>query len=481
MSANTQRGCEIPDGGERTGIARLADIELSEALIRRFDNAGPRYTSYPTADRFSAEFDEAAYRGHLAERAQAGTKPPLSVYVHLPFCESLCYFCACNKIITRDHSRSVEYLGYLLREIAMVAPEMGGDRHVSQLHLGGGTPTFFTMAELGRLTDTLRHHFDFAANAELGVEIDPRTVTADTLSQLAALGFNRTSFGVQDFDPAVQQAVNRIQPLAMVERALKASRDAGFESINVDLIYGLPRQSVASFDRTLDEVVRLAPERIALYNYAHLPSRFKAQRLIDASELPLAEDRLRIFMRATHRLLDAGYVYIGLDHFAKPDDELSRALRAGSLHRNFQGYTTKAECDLVGFGVSAIGKIGRSYCQSTRSVKTYYERLDEGKLPVERGLTLSADDILRRDVVMTLMCSVPLEYRTIEQRHGIDFARYFDRELKALAPLAEAELVRLSDDGIRILPKGRLFVRAVAMTFDKYLGQPSAASYSKLI
>ena len=236
MSANTQRGCEIPEGGERTGIARLADIELSEALIRRFDNAGPRYTSYPTADRFSAEFDEAAYRGHLAERAQAGTKPPLSVYVHLPFCESLCYFCACNKIITRDHSRSVEYLGYLLREIAMVAPEMGGDRHVSQLHLGGGTPTFFTMAELGRLTDTLRHHFDFAANAELGVEIDPRTVTADTLSQLAALGFNRTSFGVQDFDPAVQQAVNRIQPLAMVERALKASRDAGFESITVDLI-----------------------------------------------------------------------------------------------------------------------------------------------------------------------------------------------------------------------------------------------------
>lgn len=481
MSANTQRGCEIPDGGERTGIARLADIELSEALIRRFDNAGPRYTSYPTADRFAAEFDEAAYRGHLAERAQAGMKPPLSVYVHLPFCESLCYFCACNKIITRDHSRSVEYLGYLLREIVMVAPEMGGDRHVSQLHLGGGTPTFFTMAELGRLTDTLRHHFDFAANAELGVEIDPRTVTADTLSQLAALGFNRTSFGVQDFDPAVQQAVNRIQPLAMVERALKASRDAGFESINVDLIYGLPRQSVASFDRTLDEVVRLTPERIALYNYAHLPSRFKAQRLIDASELPLAEDRLRIFMRATHRLLDAGYVYIGLDHFAKPDDELSRALRAGSLHRNFQGYTTKAECDLVGFGVSAIGKIGRSYCQSTRSVKTYYERLDEGKLPVERGLTLSADDILRRDVVMTLMCSVPLEYRAIEQRHGIDFARYFDRELKALAPLAEAELVQLSDDGIRILPKGRLFVRAVAMTFDKYLGQPSAASYSKLI
>ena len=481
MSAHTQPSCENPEGGAPADIARLADIELSEALIRRFDNAGPRYTSYPTADRFSPEFDEAAYRAHLAERAQADAKPPLSVYLHLPFCESLCYFCACNKIITRDHSRSAEYLGYLLREIAMVAPEMGGARHVSQLHLGGGTPTFFAIDELARLTDALRHHFDFDANAEQGVEIDPRTVTADTLSRLGALGFNRTSFGVQDFDPAVQQAVNRIQPLAMVERALAASRDAGFESINVDLIYGLPRQTVASFDRTLDEVVRLAPDRIALYNYAHLPSRFKAQRLIDASELPLAEDRLRIFMRATHRLLDAGYVYIGLDHFAKPGDELSRALRAGSLHRNFQGYTTKAECDLVGFGVSAIGKIGRSYCQSTRSVKTYYERLDEGKLPVERGLTLSSDDMLRRDVVMTLMCSVPLDFRAIEARHGIDFGHYFAAELQALAPLVEAGLVQSSDDGIRILPKGRLFVRAVAMTFDKYLGLPSAASYSKLI
>lgn len=459
----------------------FAGIDLSEALIRRFDNAGPRYTSYPTADRFVPTFDEAAYREHLAERADAAAKPLLSVYAHLPFCESLCYFCACNKIITQDHSRATEYLDYLLREISMVAPELGSDRRTAQLHLGGGTPTFFTMTELGRLLDGLRTHFDFVEGAELGVEIDPRTVTADTLSALAGLGFNRTSFGVQDFDASVQQAVNRIQPLEMVERALGASRDAGFESINIDLIYGLPRQSVASFDRTLDEVVRLAPDRIALYNYAHLPSRFKAQRLIDASQLPLAETRLGIFMRATRRLLDAGYVYIGLDHFAKPDDELSRALREGSLHRNFQGYTTRAECDLVGFGVSAIGKIGRAYCQSTRSVKTYYERLSEGRLPVDRGLTLSADDLLRRDVIMTLMCSVPLSYGAIEARHGIAFARYFENELAALTPLAEAGLLTIDDDAIRILPKGRFFVRAVAMTFDRYLGRPSAASYSKLI
>jgi oxygen-independent coproporphyrinogen-3 oxidase len=481
MSVHLEPGHAMAGGTLSSEIGRLADLEVSEALIRRFDTAGPRYTSYPTADRFVPEFDEDAYRRHLAERAHAATNPPLSVYVHLPFCESLCYFCACNKVVTRDHGRAAEYLSHLAKEIAMVAPELGHERRTVQLHLGGGTPTFFSIAQLGGLMDLLRGHFDFAANAELGVEIDPRTVTPDTLSQLAALGFNRTSFGVQDFDPAVQDAVNRIQPPAMIERALRASRDAGFESINIDLIYGLPRQTMASFERTLDEVVRLSPDRIALYNYAHLPSRFKAQRLIHANELPRAEDRLRIFMRATRRLLDAGYVYIGLDHFAKPDDELSRALHTGSLHRNFQGYTTKAECDLVGFGVSAIGKIGRSYSQSTRSIRTYYERLNEGRLPIERGLTLSADDLLRRDVIMALMCSVPLEYRAIEERHGIDFARYFERELVALAPFVAADLLELGDEAIRILPQGRLFVRAIAMTFDAYLVRPSAASYSKLI
>lgn len=481
MSAHWTPSCETPGGVPRSQAERFADIDVSEALIRRFDKAGPRYTSYPSADRFTLQFDEAAYRELLAQRAGAIIKAPLSVYAHLPFCESLCYFCACNKIITRGHSRAAQYLDYLLREIQMVAPEVGSDRRTSQLHLGGGTPTFFSMAELGTLIDALHRQFDFAADAELGVEIDPRTVTADTLASLGAMGFNRTSFGVQDFDPAVQQAVNRIQPLEMVERALGASRDAGFESINIDLIYGLPRQSVATFDCTLTEVVRLQPDRIALYNYAHLPARFKAQRLIDESELPLAEDRLRIFMHATRKLLDVGYVYIGLDHFARPDDELSRALRENSLHRNFQGYTTKAECDLIGFGVSAIGKIGRAYCQSTRSVKTYYERLSDGRLPVERGLTLSDDDLLRRDVVMTLMCSTPLVYRSIEAKHGVDFAQYFKSELAALRPLAQAGLIEIDDEAIVVLPKGRLFVRAVAMTFDAYLGRPNAASYSKLI
>ncbi|MET3229325.1 UNVERIFIED_ORG: oxygen-independent coproporphyrinogen III oxidase [Burkholderia sp. 1263] len=293
------------------------DIEISETLIRRFDNLGPRYTSYPTADRFTSDFDERSYRTYLGERAEAASNPPLSIYVHLPFCESLCYFCACNKIITRDHGRAAEYLRYLGREMDLVVPHLGRDRRTQQLHLGGGTPTFFSLAELAQLMDMLRGHFDFAPEAELGVEIDPRSVDGATLSALAALGFNRTSFGVQDFDPAVQQAVNRIQPLGMVEKALAASRDAGFQSVNVDLIYGLPRQSLASFNSTLDHIIRLSPDRIALYNYAHLPQRFKAQRLIVDSELPSAEERLGIFALSTRRLLEAGYVYIGPRSFCK--------------------------------------------------------------------------------------------------------------------------------------------------------------------
>lgn len=456
-------------------------IEFSEELIHRFDRQGPRYTSYPTADRFSAEFDERAYCDHLSKRASSKTNPPLSLYLHLPFCESLCYFCACNKIITQDHGRTTEYLRYLGREMEMVVPHLGSDRRVVQLHLGGGTPTFFSTAELGQLMATLRGHFDFAADAELGVEIDPRTINDASLLALADLGFNRTSFGVQDFDDAVQQAVNRIQPLEMVERALTASRQAGFGSVNIDLIYGLPKQSLSSFDRTIDEVIRLSPDRIALYNYAHLPSRFKAQRLIVAKDLPSAAERLSIFMLSMRRLLDAGYVYIGLDHFAKPDDELSRALVDKNLHRNFQGYTTKAECDLIGFGVSAIGKVGNSYSQSARSLQSYYRHLDEGRLPIEKGFELTTDDLLRREVIMTLMCSMPLNLHAINSAFGIDFAAYFSDELSQLEPHREAGLVKIDPDRISVTAKGRLFARAISMVFDKYLGRPTTSSYSKLI
>ncbi|MBK7053026.1 MAG: oxygen-independent coproporphyrinogen III oxidase [Rhodoferax sp.] len=460
----------------------LPDIEFSETLIRRFDKLGPRYTSYPTADRFHAEFTESLYTEYLAQRAKPGSQnPPLSIYVHLPFCESLCYFCACNKIITQDRSRTTEYLRYLAKEMALVTQHLGPDRRTAQLHFGGGTPTFLSPDELRELMAMLRSHFNFLPDAELGIEIDPRTVNDGTMTMLAELGFNRTSFGVQDFDPAVQQSVNRIQPYEMVEKAVTASRKAGFESVNADLIYGLPKQSLESFNQTLDRVIELAPERIALYNYAHLPSRFKAQRLIVEADLPSAELRLQIFLMSVRRLLDAGYIYIGLDHFSKPDDELNKARLDKSLHRNFQGYTTRADCDLIGFGVSAIGKVGHSYSQSVRTVKAYYEHLDADQLPIEKGFALSPDDVLRRQVIMELMCSGPVNFAAINAAHGIDFCSYFAPELSQLTMYEDAELITVDENSISVTPKGRMFVRAVGMVFDKYLAQQTSAKYSKLI
>jgi oxygen-independent coproporphyrinogen-3 oxidase len=463
-------------------VNTLPDIEFSEELIRRFDKLGPRYTSYPTADRFNPEFTEQSYIAYLEQRTtDASRNPPLSIYVHVPFCESLCYFCACNKIITKEHGRTTEYLRYLAKEMALVAARIGPDRRLAQLHFGGGTPTFLSPAELRELMAMLRSHFDFLPDAELGIEIDPRTVSDDTMAVLAELGFNRTSFGVQDFDPAVQQAVNRIQPFEMVEKAVTASRKAGFESINADLIYGLPKQSLESFNRTLDRVIELSPERIALYNYAHLPSRFRAQRLIVEADLPSAEARLQIFLMSVRRLLDAGYIYIGLDHFAKPDDELNKARLDKSLHRNFQGYTTRADCDLIGFGVSAIGKVGHSYSQSVRTVKAYYEYLDADQLPIEKGFALTDDDVLRRQVIMALMCSGPVDFAAINETHGIDFNSYFAHELSQLQQYEDAELIKVDAHSIQVTPKGRMFVRAVAMVFDKYLGQPTTSKFSKLI
>lgn len=459
----------------------LPDIEFSEALIRRFDKLGPRYTSYPTADRFNADFTEATYFTYLEQRATPGRdNPPLSIYIHVPFCESLCYFCGCNKIVTKDHTRTTEYLSYLAKEMALVASHLGPDRRASQLHFGGGTPTFLTPDELRELMTMLRSHFEFLPDAEMSIEIDPRTVNDDTMAMLAELGFNRTSFGVQDFDVAVQQAVNRVQPYEMVEKAVTASRKSGFESINADLIYGLPKQSQASFNRTLDLVIELAPERIALYNYAHLPSRFKAQRLIVEADLPSAEERLQIFLMSVRRLLDAGYIYIGLDHFSKPGDELNLARIDKTLHRNFQGYTTRADCDLIGFGVSAIGKVGHSYSQSVRTVKAYYEHLDAGQLPVEKGFSLTDDDVLRRQVIMELMCSGPVTFAAINAAHHIDFASYFADELSQLKHYEEAELIVVDAHSISVTPKGRMFVRAVGMVFDKHLAQ-STAKFSKLI
>jgi oxygen-independent coproporphyrinogen III oxidase len=459
----------------------LPDIEISEELIRKFDKSGPRYTSYPTADRFHADFTDQSYHVYLEQRANKTDNPPLSIYVHLPYCESLCYFCACNKIITRDHGRSAEYLRYLGKEMALVAARIGPDRKAIQLHLGGGTPTFLNADELRELMRLIRSHFTFTDDAEIGIEIDPRTVKPGTLALLSELGFNRNSFGVQDFDPAVQQSVNRIQPYEMVEAAVLESRKNGFESVNADLIYGLPKQSLESFAGTLDKLIALKPDRIALYNYAHLPGRFKAQRQIVTEELPSAETRLQIFLMSMRRLLDAGYMYIGLDHFSLPNDELNLARLDGSLHRNFQGYTTRAECDLIGFGVSAISKVGASYSQAVRTVTAYYQSLDADRLPIEKGFDLSADDLLRRDIIMTLMCSMSVEFDVINRTYGIDFVSYFAEELELLKQYEEAGLITIDARSIGVTRKGRLFVRASGMVFDKYLRQPNTSTFSKLI
>lgn len=459
----------------------LDTVQISEELIRRFDRSGPRYTSYPTADRFQDDFSSDHYITALTHRQQFVSPPPYSVYVHLPFCASLCYFCACNKIITQDQSRSRHYVDTVLQELQLLAPYLSEQRLTGQLHLGGGTPTFLPAEELKRLMQGIQQQFHFEPSAELGIEIDPRTVNAETLSYLAELGFNRTSFGVQDFHPQVQQAINRVQPLEMVEMAMAASRAAGFESINTDLIYGLPNQTQETFAQTVEALLSLRPDRIALYNYAHLPQRFKAQRLINADLLPSADERLAIFLMAAQRLLDAGYEYIGLDHFALPEDELSQARLDGSLHRNFQGYTTRAQSDLIGLGVSAIGKVGGTHVQNQRSLKSYRSAIEAGQLATFRGLVMSAEDELRAEIIMTLMCSMRVDFASLSQRYQLDVAEHFAAERAVLAPYQEAGLIQADAHHIQITAKGRLFVRAISMVFDAYLTQATAATYSRLI
>lgn len=463
-------------------VAKAKDsLEISETLIRRFDSLGPRYTSYPTADRFDTAFGVEDYANYLKQRNHADQKPPLSLYIHIPFCASLCYYCACNKVITKDRSKSAIYLQYLEKELQLVKQHLSVRETISQLHLGGGTPTFLSHDEMRSVMAMLRAHFDFAPDAEISIEIDPRTVTEATLKLLAELGFNRTSLGVQDFDSQVQEAVHRIQPYDMVQQCIQACRDSGFGSINFDLIYGLPKQSLESFSRTLDQVIALSPARIALYNYAHLPTRFKPQRRILEADLPSAEQRLQIFLMSLRRLIDEGYVYIGLDHFAKPEDSLALAMKDKSLHRNFQGYTTRADCDLIALGLSSIGKIGASYVQNTRSLEDYYALLDQGVLPVEKGRHLTQDDILRRDMIMSLMCCTPIQICDVEQRYQIKLTDYFESELQRLQLFVDEGFVQISAETIQVLPKGRMFVRALAMIFDQYLSNQSGAKYSKLI
>ena len=440
-------------------------------LLRRFDVPGPRYTSYPTADRFVEAFGHDNYALALEQRRAGGLAKalPLSLYVHIPFCESLCYYCACNKIITKHPDRADLYLRYLSREIDLHTAHCGLGQTVSQLHLGGGTPTFLSDAGLRELMAMLKRSFSLTPGGEYSIEVDPRTVNPERLALLAELGFNRLSFGVQDFDAEVQKAVHRVQPAEQVFALVESARSLGFDSVNVDLIYGLPRQTPESFDRTLAQVIELHPDRIALYAYAHLPERFKPQRRIISAELPTAAGKLSMLSRSLDAFMGAGYVYVGMDHFALPTDSLAIAKRQGRLHRNFQGYSTQPDCDLIALGVSAIGRVGATYSQNAKTLDEYYGFLDQGRLPVVRGLTLSRDDLVRRATIMALMCQGQLLFESMEQAWLIDFRQYFAAEMEQLAGMAEQGLVHVGPEGIEVTAMGWFFVRGIAMVFDRYL------------
>ena len=457
---------------------------VTDDLLRQYDVSGPRYTSYPTADRFVEAFVAADYSQALAQRRSgpAALALPLSLYVHIPFCESLCYYCACNKIITKHHEKAAEYLRYLTREVELHTALIGTGQSVSQLHLGGGSPTFLTDDELRSLLAMLKRNFNFVPGGEYSIEIDPRTIDEKRLDTLAELGFNRLSFGVQDFDLAVQKAVHRVQPAAQVFSLVAAARARGFESINVDLINGLPQQSPESFDRTLAQIVELKPDRIALYAYAHLPERFKPQRRINALELPSGGAKIAMLSHSLAAFMGAGYVYVGMDHFALPEDALAVAKRQGRLHRNFQGYSTQPDCDLIALGVSSIGRIGATYSQNAKTLEEYYDALDHGSFPVVRGLALTRDDLVRRAVIMALMCQGSVLFESIDLAYLLEFRSYFSKELEALQPLIEQGLVTMDDSGIQVTDKGWFFVRAVAMVFDRNLQTDrTRARFSKII
>ncbi|MGL6042079.1 MAG: oxygen-independent coproporphyrinogen III oxidase, partial [Deefgea sp.] len=444
-------------------------IEFDRELIVRYDGKGPRYTSYPTADRFVAGLSQAAHTESLKRRMPGALTKPFSLYFHLPFCNTVCYYCGCNKIITKDQSKADQYLDYLTQEVQMYGDLLPNRPQVSQLHLGGGTPTFLSHAQLQRLMDVVNTHFTLQKNGEYSIEIDPRKVGEDTIKHLATLGFNRMSVGIQDFNSEVQIAVNRVQSEEETRTVIEAARMYGFRSVSVDLIYGLPKQTAATVAETIDRVLRLRPDRVALYNYAHLPERFMPQRRINTDELPSAEVKLDILQNSIDQLTQAGYVLIGMDHFALPNDDLAVAQRRGRLQRNFQGYSTHADCDLLAFGVSSIGKVGANYFQNVKTLDEYYAKLDSKAFPIERGLTMNRDDVIRRAAIQALMCQFQLFYQPFEVGFMINFTEYFAEELTLLQPLIADGLVELDVDGIIVTPKGRMLIRSVAMIFDGYL------------
>ncbi len=448
----------------------MAEVRFDRALIEKYNIAGPRYTSYPTVLQFDPQFDVATYR-QIAHRSNIGAAPDLSLYFHLPFCARLCYYCACNKVVTKKREMAAPYLSRLTREIELHGHLYDANRTVTQLHWGGGTPTFLSEAQMRDLMAATRRHFHLAreSEGEFGIELDPREIRPDTMAVLREIGFNRASLGIQDFEPAVQKAVNRIQSEALTASVIDAARHEGFRSVSVDLIYGLPFQNLETMARTLSKVVALDPDRVSIYNYAHLPSRFPPQKRLDGTDLPSPDLKLDMLKLCIDRFTAAGYVYIGMDHFAKPTDELARAQAAGTLYRNFQGYSTHADSDLIGMGLSAIGTVGGNFYQNAKDLPTYDALLDAGELPVEKGLIPDAEDRLRRTVIMQLICEFGLRYADFESRFSIDFERHFAPEFTRLQAMADDGLITLHANGITVNPTGRMLIRNVCMVFDRYI------------
>jgi len=462
-------------------------IIFDESLIKRYDTAGPRYTSYPTALQFHEGFGVGDYKTAAQwtnEQHQASDNTrPLSLYFHIPFCNTVCFFCGCNKIVTKYRDRAAPYLDRLHKEVELQATLFDHDRPVRQLHWGGGTPTFISHTEITNLMAVTRKFFNLLDDdsGEYSIEIDPREMSQQTMALLRDIGFNRISLGVQDFDPRVQKAVNRIQPEEQTINAITAARQLGFKSISVDLIYGLPFQSTDSFGNTLDEIINISPDRLSVFNYAHLPEMFKPQRRINEADLPSPQEKLNILNLAITKLTHAGYIYIGMDHFAKPDDELAIAQQEGNLYRNFQGYSTHADCDLIAMGTTAIGKVGNTYSQNVKDVETYYQQIDAGELPIFRGLSLDSDDLLRRKIITELLCHFTLHIPAIEAAHNISFRDYFAPELNELLAMENDNLLTVNSDTIAVNPIGRLLIRNICMVFDKYLRSRSEQRYSKVI
>lgn len=502
-------------------MKKLPIIDFDRELIASLPANGPRYTSYPTADRFHEGFRQPEYIATLNHVLKDNEKV-VSLYIHIPFCNVICYYCGCNKVITKDTSKADEYLKYLAKEFALLKPHLHGKHKLAQLHFGGGTPTFLSDEQLEQIFQLISEHFELMPDGEYSIEIDPRKVSRESVFNLAKLGFNRMSVGIQDFDPKVQEAVNRIQTVEETQTVIDAAREAGFKSVSVDLIYGLPHQSVESIKPTLETVLTaLNPDRIALYHYAHLPHIFPPQRRIDTEAVPSSEEKLDILQYAVHLLDEKGYVFIGMDHFAKPEDELAIALKEGRLQRNFQGYSTHADCDLIAVGVSSIGKIGNTYSQNQRQLEDYYADLDNDQLPIMRGFELNEDDLLRRDIIQDLMCRFAIhfddyrsrlpqnqntqsQYSEAEVAHmkkmaelgvisdallakfeapkSFTFQQYFQDEMADMQQLAERGLVSIDDKGIYVTDKGRFLIRNIAMIFDYYLRhKETKAQYSQTV